>query len=395
MLSESVIAEIYSDRYSRHFETRDEVQKFGFTLAAIEKLLAEAVTGAENEDDSTNTEAGLAGGASKKIPKRNRPKKSLPSKFARTHRLTTIQLLTALESSMHHESFAFNVDYFSLHIRCFQLLRTIATELDSMFIKYFGPAYIEKESQLLFLVGYIFQVVAGGSKAAEVYFPKIRGDVHGSKILVETSQIIAKLIKSEGEVEVEKVKKASPVFDGLSLAEKHVDAPTLSMEALKTAARALNSLPRKRMVPSRTAPNGQAVNHWHFSLRNVDPRMDPPDIVFLINPAALMHVAAPSRGMPILTLPSLSDQADMVVLLLLESFTKGVLKGDQAHHPKFAPWTWSCNDAALAKAVENKLKALGVRKELCTVQTGSEYHNEMSDEVWDMMKRQLVTKYTR
>jgi hypothetical protein len=37
-------------------------------------------------------------------------------------RRTTVQLLEALESTINKEIFANNVDYFSLHIRCWQLL---------------------------------------------------------------------------------------------------------------------------------------------------------------------------------------------------------------------------------------------------------------------------------
>ena len=202
MLGESVIAEIYADRYLRHFESRDQdAQNSGFTLVAIEKLLETATVPATDEDN-TNSQVGLLGGAFKTILMQNRPKKALFPKFAKSRRLTTLQLLTALESSMTNESFAFNVNYFSLHMRCFQLLRTIVAEMDAVFIKYFGPIYVEKESELPFLVGYIFQVVAGSSKAGEFFFPKIKSDEQGSRILTEVSRIVARFIESEGEVEI-------------------------------------------------------------------------------------------------------------------------------------------------------------------------------------------------
>jgi hypothetical protein len=262
--------------------------------------------------------------------------------------------------------------------------------MDAVFIKHFGPMYVEKESQLPFLVGYILQVVAGSSKAGEALFPKIKSDEQGSKILMEVSRIVARFIESEGEVEIEKVKEASRVFDRLALA-KPVDSPTLNMEALKTTAEAFNALPRKQTVPT-----GPGPNHWRFSVRSVGPRLNPPDIVYLISPAnALMHVAAPAKGSRILSLPTPPAQADMVASLLLESFVKGVLKGDQAHHAKFATWTWSCNDAALAEIVEEKFKALGVREELCNVQRGSEERNGLPDEIWAMMKDKIVREFTR
>ncbi|TVY48091.1 hypothetical protein LOCC1_G002055 [Lachnellula occidentalis] len=388
MLGESVIAEIYADRYLRHLKAPDpNAENSGFTLAAIEKLL-EAGTMPATDDDNTNND--FLGGAFKTILMQIQPKKSLLPKFARSHRLTTLQLLTALESSMTNETFAFNVDYFSLHRRCFRLLRTIVAEMEAVFLKYFGPMYLEKESQLPFVVGYIFQVVSGSSKASEVFFPKIKSDEHGSKMLVQVSQIVARFIESEGEVAIEKVKEASQVFGGLEF-ETHVVSPTLDRDALKTTVQAFNALPRMQDMPVSNVPTGPGPNHWHFSVRQVGHELDPPDVVYLVSPDnAMMHVAAPAQGSPILSLPTLADQADMVVLLLLGSFVKGVLKGSQAHHAKFAPWSWSCNEATLAEAVEKKLKDHGVREEMCIVRHGNEAENKLCEGVWAMMKNHLV-----
>jgi hypothetical protein len=90
----------------------------------------------------------------------------------------------ALENRFVEESFPLNVNYFSLHMRSFGLLHTLAKELDSSFIKYIGPNYIEHESELPFLVGYIFQVVAGSSKAAESLMPKVGAEDKGNRILM-------------------------------------------------------------------------------------------------------------------------------------------------------------------------------------------------------------------
>ncbi|TVY20665.1 hypothetical protein LARI1_G001186 [Lachnellula arida] len=388
MLRDSVIAEIYAVRYLPHLQIRGHpnAQNSGFTLTAIEKLLG-AATAPSTDEDNTNNEAGMLGGAFKTMSMQNRPKKSLLPKFAKSHRLTTLQLLMALESSMTNESFDFNVNYFSLHMRCFRLLRTIVAEMDPVFIKYFGPQYLEKESQLPFLVGYIFQAVSTSSKAGDVYFPKIKSDEKGSKMLIQVSQIVARFIESEGEVEIEKVKKVSQVFGGFEF-ETDVVSPTLDRDALKTTVEAFNALPRRKVIPASEAPTGLGPNHWHFSLRNVGNRLNPPDVVYLVSPEnEMIHVAAPDKGSPILSLPTLADKADMVVFLLLGSFVKGVLKGNHAHHAKFAPWSWSCNDAALAQTVEKKLKEYGVREEMCIVQHGTEAENELCEGVWATLKK--------
>jgi hypothetical protein len=92
-------------------------------------------------------------------------------------------------------------------MRSFGLLRTLAKELDSTFIKYIGPTYIEHESELQFLVGYTFQIVAGSSKSADLLMPKLGAEEKGSRILIDASRVMANLIGREGRVEVDKVKK--------------------------------------------------------------------------------------------------------------------------------------------------------------------------------------------
>ena len=69
----------------------------------------------------------------------------------------------------------------------------------------------------------------------------------------------------------------------------------------------------------------------------------------------------------------------MVISLLFDSFANGrVLKDSNARHAKFAPWYWNDNDAELAKTVEEKFKALGVREDLCTAKSGLEDENTLS-----------------
>lgn len=388
MLAESLIEEVYGDRYRRYFVTRDaQTQNHDATLVAIERLLANSVMDTTTQADSSEKEGRVEN--FKKQMMQNRPKPAALSKSSKSHKITTLQLLTALEFTMMTESFAFNVDYLALHMRSFQLLRTLISELDPVFTEYFGPRYVEKESQLPFLVGEIFRALVGGPGVGTRVSANTRTDERGRKMLIKVSHIVARFIEKEGEVEVDKVKKACPLFSGLEV-EKHFDAPNIDMEALKSMVPAFNALPRKKNVPT-----GPGPNHWHFSLREVGKR-DPPDVVFLINPASvIMHVAVPEKGSPIMSLPTMSDRADMVVSLLLESFVKGLLKGAHAHHAKFAPWTWSCNESALAKVVEEKFRALGLRNELCTVQQGSENDNDCSDEVWTMMRAQIVGNFPR
>jgi hypothetical protein len=390
MLVDSVIAEIYAARYSRAIATRESENQV-FTLDAIEKLLAAATLDPKTSEENHTTQTGFVSGHLKTVLLHNRPGESLSSKFVKSRKLTTIQLLTALEACMAKESFALSVDYFSLHMRCFELLRTIRREMDQVFIKYFGPMYTERESEYPFLVGYIFMIVFGGSQASETLFRKMRSHEKGSKALIQASEIVARIIKKEGSTEIEKVKKESHIFGGLEL-QREVQTPPAKKENLEEKVKAFNKLPRPKTVPSRDG--SQKLNHWQFSIRNVDPTFDPPDIVFFTNLEAFkMHVAAPQKGIHIISSPSQAVQIDTVAFLLLDSFVGGLLKGADAGLPKFAPWSWACDDKFVSKALEERLRELGVREELCAVHVASDEEVEMAESVWDSMREKIVANF--
>jgi len=147
---------------------------------------------------------------------------------------------------------------------------------------------------------------------------------------------------------------------------------------------AFNRLPRPR-----TTPTG-LPNHWYFTIRHV-PLTPPGDLLHLVHPLSrYIHCAGPKQ---ILSLPSPAAQAHVVVPLLLESFLSGLgngLNGEGLDIPVFAPWSWGTNDAKLARAIEEKLRVLGVREELCTVQCGNKEHEAISDESWSGFYAQLT-----
>ncbi len=146
------------------------------------------------------------------------------------------------------------------------------------------------------------------------------------------------------------------------------------MEALVVK---FNHLARPEKTPS------GIPSHWHFSVRNV-PIPPSSDLLQIVNPESrFMHSAGPKQ---ILALSTLSSQADAIVPLLLETFVAGINRGPKGEQikeiPLFAPWSWATNNSDLAKALEKKLKAVGVRSELCTVSVGPKADDDVADDVW-------------
>ena len=140
-----------------------------------------------------------------------------------------------------------------------------------------------------------------------------------------------------------------------------------------------NSLPRQERVPSGAVPN-----HWHFSVRHV-PLEPPGDLLFILCPGArYIHVEGPA---PILSLQSPSAQAEVITSLLLKAFNSGL--GSDSSAPKLAPWTWSTTTIELARAVEARLRDLGVRKEVTKIGVSDAEEIKVATEEWERFMGQL------
>lgn len=128
-----------------------------------------------------------------------------------------VPFISALQNKVQDDILALNIDYIALHMRCFDLLRNIHTTLHADFSKYLeSPNYIEKESELPFLVGYLFTIAMGSAKTAEHL--KIGGKDTGikSKTLLKAADIVEALIRKEGNVEITRVEKFCRGYDWLN-----------------------------------------------------------------------------------------------------------------------------------------------------------------------------------
>lgn len=147
---------------------------------------------------------------------------------------------------------------------------------------------------------------------------------------------------------------------------------------------------------SEHTPSGLAKNHWYFTIRHV-PLRPAGDMVQIVNPES--HFQVCTDPTEILSLPTIAAQTDVIVPLLLETFVKGVNRGPDGlpngtspQLPSFAPFSWGTRNPDLARAVEVKLRALGVREELCTVQPGTKEQDKAADESWSKMMDLLINK---
>ncbi len=150
-------------------------------------------------------------------------------------------------------------------------------------------------------------------------------------------------------------------------------------------ARAFNNLTLAETTPT-GLPNG-----WHLSVRHV-PMNPAGDMVFLVHPQS--EYICSEGPANISCLPTSDTQANVAVPLLLNRFVKGVHTGPTGeplpNMPVVAPARLCTNDSELARAIERKFIALGIRQELCTIHAGTVEENETSDKGWRRTLSSLV-----
>jgi hypothetical protein len=154
------------------------------TINAVEELL--------HDRESTSTRAAAP------------QNQKLQQQWDKSHKMTIFQLLGTLSEALAAEAQMLRFDYFSFHLRCLRLLRALRTSLDDKLREYFGPAYIQDDTQLPIVVGYVLMVATGTEKFGE------RARNYGgfeSVMLRKASMTVRQFIQQEGELECDKLKK--------------------------------------------------------------------------------------------------------------------------------------------------------------------------------------------
>ncbi|KIY47472.1 hypothetical protein FISHEDRAFT_45299 [Fistulina hepatica ATCC 64428] len=130
-----------------------------------------------------------------------------------------------------------------------------------------------------------------------------------------------------------------------------------------------NALPRKPKNPS-----GRFANVWHFDLRYVYLEPGPAHVLYIVHPGSqFVHVErlpidaakGPSNGLEFF--PEVAEQAappvaKALIYAFVHNLGQDATMGENAP-PAFAPWKLMTDDRALAVAVGQELRKLGVRAE--------------------------------
>ncbi|KAI1124433.1 hypothetical protein F5Y10DRAFT_30607 [Nemania abortiva] len=153
----SPVTSMFIDRYVR------KTGQVNWTTEHVERVIEASQWEAEgSEEDHTLTMGKLTKEelARKKAQENREGKKTGKNPAAKPARLTAEELIRSLTLALHTESPEFAFPLLTMHRSCWRLLRAVKQQCDGVLRELFTPAYLERETELPFVVGWIFMAAA-------------------------------------------------------------------------------------------------------------------------------------------------------------------------------------------------------------------------------------------
>lgn len=113
----------------------------------------------------------------------------ITGRYKTATKLSAGTFLEGLANSLHSDGMQLTFDHFRLHRFCWMLLRSIKDACSDSLRHLFGPSYIEKETQLPFVVGYLFMCAFSADKLAKEQGVEARSKVFGEAVEVMEGMI--------------------------------------------------------------------------------------------------------------------------------------------------------------------------------------------------------------
>lgn len=201
----AVVSRLFKGRYSNN------ERSVSWTRETIEPIIESKFDGSDDESSDAPDDAHKDTTQGRRERKANRVKPAASGAQIRMARpaestMSMVEFLERLANTLHAESIELNFDYFSMHHRCWMLLRSLNQKCKPQLLKIYGEGYLEKESQLPFVVGYIFMACTGTSHIAGLLSPKLGVVDVTSRLLVTAAGAINTMIEQgAGEIVIKKM----------------------------------------------------------------------------------------------------------------------------------------------------------------------------------------------
>jgi hypothetical protein len=130
---------------------------------------------------------------------------------SRTQKYTVVQLLSIIEAGLQQETLSIRFDYVSMHLRCIQFLKQVKAGANDYLMGKHGEGYLENDSQLPYIVGYILHVAVMSQRATAMVLKSAKKSTSGvtlaSKLVIGAIKSLNKCLAGgkEGSVETEKL----------------------------------------------------------------------------------------------------------------------------------------------------------------------------------------------
>ncbi|KAL2829503.1 hypothetical protein BDW59DRAFT_142166 [Aspergillus cavernicola] len=172
------VSRMFFDRYC------EGSGQIGFSESDLEKILGGPI--AENDKEDEHEEGIISMQRNSTTSKRKTPVKK------HSRQLTIVELLETLRNTLRGEAPELTFDYLELHRICWRMLRLVREACDPHLRKIYGVEYLEDETQLPFVVGYIFMAVMGTDQLGKALAQK--DDVVKSNLLMSAARVVEGLI---------------------------------------------------------------------------------------------------------------------------------------------------------------------------------------------------------
>ncbi|PGH02687.1 hypothetical protein AJ79_07566 [Helicocarpus griseus UAMH5409] len=184
MLPKAEVSRIFMDQY-----LAESSAQLGFTEEVFELILADATWEEITEESRGDTLALERTEGNKQRQNSRHPQRLSPN-----------QLLCSLRNAIQAETLELNFNYLTLHRFCWEVLRHVHKACAPQLQEIHGPRYLEKETQLPFLVGWILSAATGTERAGNIV---AQGAVVKSRMMMTAAEAVDDMIQKGGSVGVD------------------------------------------------------------------------------------------------------------------------------------------------------------------------------------------------
>jgi hypothetical protein len=119
-------------------------------------------------------------------------------KKARAKQLSVSKCVRLVRDLLHAEVIEISFDYFRLHRQCWRFLRAVKDRVREDLIRIYGPDYMQRESQLPFVVGYVLMTSSRSQELGELLKPK-QPDVQVTSKVKERARCVLEGLVASGD----------------------------------------------------------------------------------------------------------------------------------------------------------------------------------------------------